>query len=293
MSETRFPVDYSQVQPFLNKVADFLQTYPLESYVALAAAALGSYTLRHLITPAYYPNIDVPSSKSVTFGHLFDIFSPEGIPFHDQLQDRYGSVSRVRGMFGKENLFVSDPRFLHEVLVRGVNVTFRHTQFFYDFFKISLGMGLFATKGTVVVVMSVSFTKQPLEDIHRAQRKDIGSAQGREIDILKWCSAIALELIGQARLGHTFGVLKGVELTYSLAAKNFLPALMKLLPLQAFFPFLYNLQPTALQSKLAEWAPLPSIWKINEIIDVQDEQAVVDLTCHVKGAYKAQTMLRT
>ncbi|CEL53526.1 Putative cytochrome P450 CYP13A5 OS=Caenorhabditis elegans GN=cyp-13A5 PE=3 SV=1 [Rhizoctonia solani AG-1 IB] len=113
------------------------------------------------------------------------------------------------------------------------------------------------------------------QSMKRSMIQDIGSVPGKEIDMLKWCSATALELIGQAEpgLGHKFGVLEGVESPYSIAIKDFLPALTKVLPLQAFFPLFYNLRPTALQRKLAEWAPLPSIRRIKEIIDVQDKQA--------------------
>ncbi|KAG8712651.1 cytochrome P450-dit2 [Ceratobasidium sp. 423] len=103
--------------------------------------------------------------------------------------------------------------------------------------------------------------------------KDMGGAPGKEIDMLRWCSATALELIGQAGLGHTFGVLEGYDSEYSHAVKHFMPALIKVLPLQAFFPLFRNMGPTALQRKLADWAPVPYIRKLKEIIDVQDEQA--------------------
>ncbi|CCO30009.1 hypothetical protein BN14_04033 [Rhizoctonia solani AG-1 IB] len=233
MAETSFTFDSGQAQLFLNTVTHFLQAHPLESSIALVAASLGGYMLRRMVAPAYYPNIDGPSSKSVTFGHLFDIFSPESIPFHDELQDKYGSVCKVNGMFGMLN-----PVF-----------TAKHM------------------KSLVAVFNAIA------QDMKRSMIQDIGSAPGKEIDMLKWCSATALELVGQAGLGHRFGVLEGVESPYSIAIKDFFPAITKVIPLQAFFPLFYNLRPTALQRKLAEWAPLSSIRRIKEIIDVQDKQA--------------------
>ncbi|CAE6462756.1 unnamed protein product, partial [Rhizoctonia solani] len=122
MSKALFPVDFDQAQRLLNRTHKFLQVHPLESSITLAAASLAGYTSRHLIMLSQYPNIDGPSHKDVTFGHLFDIYSPEGIPFHDELPDKYGLVSKFNGMFGKEDIFVSDPRFLHEALVKGVDV---------------------------------------------------------------------------------------------------------------------------------------------------------------------------
>ncbi|KAJ1305261.1 hypothetical protein OPQ81_000289 [Rhizoctonia solani] len=292
MPETSFVIDINQVQLLLNRAANFLYAYPLESSIGLAVASLGGYTLRHLITPSKYPNVNGPPSRSVTFGHLFDIYSPEGIAFHDGLQDTYGSVCKVNGMFGKENLFVSDPRFLHEVLVKGVDVTFKHSDFFYDFNKITFGPGLLSTRGQVHraqrKMLNPVFTTKHMKSLvsifdsiaqtmKNSIIKDIGSASAKEIDILRWCSATALELIGQAGLGHTFGVLEANDSKYSHAVKDFMPALIKILPLQAFLPLFRSLGPAALQRKLADWAPVPYIRKIKEIIDIQDEQAQIIL----------------
>nr|AVI01413.1 steroid 2-beta-hydroxylase [Thanatephorus cucumeris]QDJ74244.1 cytochrome P450-4 [Thanatephorus cucumeris] len=288
MSETRFAVESDQAQLLLNKVVELLQAHPLESSVALAVASLGGYTLRHLIGPSYYPNIDGPSNNNTMFGHLFDVHSAQGITFHNELQDKYGSVSKIYGMFGRENLFVSDPRFVHEVLVKGVDVTFRHPQFFYDFNAISFGPGLLATTDKVHKaqrkMLNPVFTSKHMrslvpifesiaQNMKRSMIKEIGGVPGKEIDMLKWCGATALELIGQAGLGHTFGVLEGADSAYSRAVKDFLPALSNLNPLKAFFPILHNLRPTALQRKLADWAPITSVRKLKQIIDVQDEQA--------------------
>jgi hypothetical protein len=116
MSQTLSASNSSQA---LNAVTNLLQAHPLESSVALAAASLGGYIIRRMVSPAQYPNIDGPSRKSITFGtymqippiappqldynsigHLFDIYSPEGVSFHDELQDKYGSVCKVNGMLG-------------------------------------------------------------------------------------------------------------------------------------------------------------------------------------------------
>ncbi|GAB1521274.1 hypothetical protein RhiTH_004366 [Rhizoctonia solani] len=288
MSETHFAVESDQAQLLLNKAVEFLQAHPLESSIALAVASLGGYAFRHLIGPSYYPNIDGPSNNNTMFGHLFDVHSAQGITFHNELQDKYGSVSKIYGMLGREDLFVSDPRFIHEVLVKGVDVTFRHPQFFYDFSAISFGPGLLATTDNVHKaqrkMLNPVFTSKHMrslvpifesiaQDMKRSMIKDIGGVPGKEIDMLKWCSATALELIGQAGLGHTFGVLEGTDSAYSRAVKDFLPALSNVVPLKAFFPILHNLRPTTLQRKLADWAPISSVRKLKQIIDVQDEQA--------------------
>ncbi|CCO30019.1 Cytochrome P450 3A6 [Rhizoctonia solani AG-1 IB] len=288
MSETHFPIDFTRAQLLLSSAADLIQTHPIESSVALAVASLGGYTLRHFIMPSHYSNIDGPANTNTVFGHLFDVHAAQGITFHDELQDKYGSVAKVYGMMGREDLFVSDPRFMHEVLVKGVDVAFRHPQFIYDFNTIAFGRGLLATTGSVHKaqrkMLNPVFTSKhmkslvPIFDViaqnmKRSIIKDIGNVPGKEIDVLKWCGATALELIGQAGLGHTFGVLEGIDSEYSRVVKDFLPALSNVLPLQAFFPLFYNLGPAALRRKLAEWAPMASVRRLKQIVDVQDEQA--------------------
>ncbi|CEL63047.1 Cholesterol 24-hydroxylase OS=Mus musculus GN=Cyp46a1 PE=2 SV=1 [Rhizoctonia solani AG-1 IB] len=305
MFESRFAFDLNQAHLLLDRVAMFVQTHPFESSVALAVASLGGYTMRHFITPSHYPNIDGPSSNNIVFGHLYDIHSAQGTRFHDGLQDKYGSVCKVEGIFGKENLFVSDPRFVHEVLVKGVDITFSHPKSMYDFLTLSFGPGLLSTKGGPGALIFITSTKCLSGDVHKAQRKMLNpvftakhmkslaaifntiaqnmkksmiedirrSSAGKEIDVLRWCSATALELIGQAGLGHTFGVLEGGDSKYSHSIKNFLPAMTKVIPLRGLFPFFYNLGPASLRRKLADLAPLSAVQHLREIINVQDEQA--------------------
>lgn len=86
-------------------------------------------------------------------GHLKSLYSPYGLHFHDTLQDTYGSLSKIRGLFGasllkllqhlysrllishltqSEQLYISDPRALHEILVKENDTVFRHPQFIYE-----------------------------------------------------------------------------------------------------------------------------------------------------------------
>ncbi|CEL58396.1 hypothetical protein RSOLAG1IB_08503 [Rhizoctonia solani AG-1 IB] len=275
----------------LDRVIALVQTHPLEYCTALMCILLGGYTLRHLFMPSNYANIDGPRNNSILSGHLKSLFSLDVVPFHDMLQDKYGSVAKVNGMLGKENLYVSDPRFMHEVLVKGVDTNFRHPQFTYDFLQMSFGPGILATTDSVHKaqrkMLTPVFTSQHMKSLVGtigvfetiAQRmtksiaRDVEEAAGRDIDMLYWCSATALELIGEAGLGHTFGILEGKETPYSIAIKNYFPAMARVSPLRALFPLFYNLRPVALQRKLAEWTPISYVRALKEIIDVQDDQA--------------------
>ncbi|CAE6447740.1 unnamed protein product [Rhizoctonia solani] len=107
----------------------------------------------------------------------------------------------------------------------------------------------------------------------RAMIKDLGGTRTKEIDMLRWCSSTALELIGTAGIGHSFGILHGVESEYSDAIKNFFPALAQIAPMRSLFPVVYRMGPSWLQEKLAEWAPNAAIREMKHIVDVQERQA--------------------
>ncbi|KAF8600975.1 cytochrome P450 [Ceratobasidium sp. AG-I] len=206
----------------LDVLVQRLRARPSESL--LVAASIGSigYVLKRLLTPSPYRNISGPPRSSFIYGHLFDIYSPLGIPFHDNLQDAYGSLCKLSGLVGPkraERLYVSDPRALHEILVKENDHAFQRSQAFQD--NLCFGPGLLGVSG----------------------------------------------------IGHTFGVLQGVDSKYNHAIKSFLPALVPLFPFQPIMLAVYNMRPASWRRKIVEWIPHAGVQRVREIIDIQDEQA--------------------
>ncbi|KAG8689224.1 cytochrome P450-dit2 [Ceratobasidium sp. 423] len=129
------------------------------------------------------------------------------------------------------------------------------------------------------------------EDMKVAIIKDLGGAQSKEFDMLRWCSATALELIGTAdTLLHRVCTRIRLTATRSHVIKNHFPARAQIAPFQALFPLIYRMGPSWLQHKLAGWAPNANIRKIKDIIDVQDKQRLVtqaqQILIHKKAALK-------
>ncbi|KDN46717.1 hypothetical protein RSAG8_04097, partial [Rhizoctonia solani AG-8 WAC10335] len=305
MSQSQLVFDFNQLQLLGNRALKVLQSRPVECFVALSVLACAGYIFRHALRSPAYPNVDGPPRKSFFSGHLFELLSPHNLPFHDHLQDKYGSVSKVYGDFGREDLYVSDPRFVHEVLVKSVDTVFRHPQYLYDINTASFGLGLLSTTDdqsrfhhqtheimyvvyftmdlrlTILIVHNsvVTATFNVIaQNMKTAMTKDLAGTKSKEIDVLRWCSATALELVGQAGPGHTFGILEGSDSEYSHVIKNFLPVLTKVGPFRALFPIIYRIVPASLQPKLAGWFPNPHIRVLKKIVDVQDKQAQDILT---------------
>ncbi|KAB5591162.1 Cytochrome P450 [Ceratobasidium theobromae] len=223
-------MDLNQLQLLVSRIPLHVRNRPLGYLVTLVAALLARRTFKYLTAPSTYPNIVGPPRKSMIFGHLLDIFSPTNIKFHDALEETYGSVCKVYGILGRENLYVSDPRFLQEVLVKEEDIGFSHPPHFFDVNSASFGPGLASCPPDMhkaqrkmlnpaftsqymkarfpqvptfnAIAQSVGFECVGVErfihlrnlQMKLAITQDIGGAQSKELDMLRWCSATALEL---------------------------------------------------------------------------------------------------
>ncbi|KAF8671401.1 cytochrome p450 [Rhizoctonia solani] len=272
MPYTQSPFDISQLQQLLDTALMTVKVRPLECSAGVLTTALAGYTLKRLLASSAYPNLDGPIQKSLIYGHLNDLVLPYNIGFHDALQDTYGSVSKVYGPFGSEDLFVSDPRFMHEVLVKEADSVFRHKQYFYDINNATFGPGLISSVGRRHKAQrKTEMFYMIADDMKRAMVKDMGGAHSKELDMLRWCSSSALELMGTAGIGHSFGILHGVESEYSRVVKT--TSLAQIAPFRSLFPFVYRMGPSWLLAKLAGWAPSTIVREMKHIVDVQDRQA--------------------
>lgn len=264
------------------------QSNPGEACAIAGGILLGGYVLKRILNPSLYRNIDGPDSHSFIYGHLRSLYSPLGLPFHDSLQDSYGSLSKVKGWFGDDRLYISDPRALQEILVKENDTAFQRTRAFLDFSNLAFGPGLLATAGAVHKtqrkMMNPVFTSTHMralvptfeliaQDLKGAINNELEGSGSKDLDMLQWCSAAALELIGQAGIGHTFGIFQGAESVYNHAIKSFLPALNDLLPFQPIMMLIYNMRPASWRRKIAESVPHRGVQRLKEIIDIQDEQA--------------------
>ncbi|KAG9096906.1 cytochrome P450-dit2 [Ceratobasidium sp. UAMH 11750] len=262
---------------FIRAISE-LQGNPAQALVVVAGARVVGYVVKNLLAPSYYGNIDGPPGASYISGHILNLFAPSGLLFHDNLQDTYGGVSRVKGMFGSDQLYISDPRALHEILVKEHESVFLHPQFIYDFNNVAFGPGIVSVAGAAhkaqrKMLNPVAKFYLIAQDLNDALIKDLGDATSKETDLLNWCNVTALELIGQAGLGHSFGLFNGVRSPYSVAVKQYLPTFCEIAPFRGIFNMMYRLPSAALRRKIVEYTPVASVQRMKNIIDIQDAQA--------------------
>ncbi|TFK64221.1 cytochrome P450 [Pluteus cervinus] len=247
-----------------------------------------SLLLRQIV-PSAFRHIPGPPSQSWVKGNLGQLFNPKGLPFHQRLVDAYGGMVKVYGFFGDEQLYISDPRALHNIILKDHDA-FEETSVFTETNKVIFGPGLIAVTG----------------DQHRKQRKivspifalpelrrltpvfyDIGeklvSVIEREINVNKdsvfdmseWVGRTALESVGRTILGHSFDPLDSPSSNpYTAAVKELIPTIFSLSLVRQFAPFLSKLGSPSFRRRLVEWTPNQAVQKVKEMSDAMHTAAM-------------------
>lgn len=201
---------------------------------------------------------------------------------------------KVYGFFGDEQLYISDPRALQSVVVKDQDA-FEETSVFIETNKIIFGPGLVATTGEqhkrqrkiVSPIFSTSQLKSLVPVFYtiaeklaevlsgQASAAQTGEFGGRSIlDMSEWMCRVALEMVGQGVLGHSFDPLDSPQNNpYTAAIKELIPTIFSLALLRQFAPFFARLGSPAFRRRLVEWTPNKAVQKVKDISDVMDKTA--------------------
>ncbi|KAJ3758339.1 cytochrome P450 [Lentinula raphanica] len=250
---------------------------------------------RWLLSPLLFPrfpNIPGPPSQSWFKGNLGQLFNAKGLRFHQRLIDQFGGMVKIRGFFGDEQLYVSDPNALQSIVVKDQDA-FEETAVFIDTNRIIFGPGLVSTTGDVhkrqrkivAPVFSVPQLKritpivydiaEKLADVLTREAHACRATTGSSVlDMSEWVSRVALETIGRTVLGYSFDPLDSPHNNpYTSAIKELIPTLFSLSVLRQFAPFLSRLGTPGFRRKLVEWTPNRAIQKVKDISDIMDRTA--------------------
>jgi len=104
----------------------------------------------------------------------------------------------------------------------------------------------------------------------REKFESILSSGPQEINIVDWMGKLALELIGQAGLGYSFGTLEGRNNQFCNAIKEYIPNFAVLTVPCTLFPFLHRIfHPKILKfmGQIVPWKNLNHLIKLADIIN--------------------------
>ncbi|KAI0760494.1 cytochrome P450 [Fomes fomentarius] len=229
-----------------------------------------------------------PRAGSFLYGNLRQILNEDGWDFIQDLTDSYPGVVRLSGPLGRRMLYVFDPTALHTIVVKDQYV-FEQAAFVIKFNWLRFGPGLPATLGDphrrqrkmLNPVFSISHMRRMIpifNDVgHKAPIYNRVSAQESsiELDMLAWMTRTALELIGQAGLGHSFDPLVADSMdAFSRAVKSFGPALVTMDHLRRLLPYIPDVGTPAMRAKLVEMIPHEGVRNMKTFIDALRRQSL-------------------
>jgi len=232
-------------------------------------------------------NIPGPPRQSFVKGNLAQLYDSAGWDFLHELGEKYGSVVKIGGTFGSNQLFVFDPVALSSIVVKDQYV-YEETEEFIQSNHLMLGDGLLATLGDhhrkqrklLNPVFSINHMRhmvpifqQITYNLRDAIAMRVKEGQ-KEVDILDWMGRTALELIGQAGLGYSFDPLtKDAGDEYGEAIKALVPTMFPLRLYRPYLPILMKIGTPAFRRRVLELMPGKTFQRAIEICDMLDRNS--------------------
>ncbi|KAI5116491.1 hypothetical protein M0805_000625 [Coniferiporia weirii] len=256
------------------------------------AALLLTYALwravRALIVKSPLSIIPGPPSPSWFKGNVKQVFNKDAWAFHRELRQKYGHVARLKGEFGNEYLYLSDPLALHNVLVKDQYI-FEESQSFLATNSLAIGKSLLSSLGEEHKkqrkMLNPVFSSKHMRDMlpvlypiaHQLRdglAHEVQSGQDH-VDVMGWASRAALEYIGQGGLGYSFSALDREKKTdtYSEALKMFFPMLFRLFFVQRFSNWAIQIGSPQFRRRIIELVPFKVVKDMLKLVDTLENSS--------------------
>ncbi|KAI9440827.1 cytochrome P450 [Lactarius indigo] len=247
--------------------------------VALACSAILA-VLRRRSRQRSLHKIPGPSNPSLFSGHFRHMFNPYAYSFHEGLRRTYGTVARVNGVFGEILLVVSDPKACNNIFIKDQAV-FEEPEVTLISHMQTFGPAVISTTGAhhrkqrkmLNPVFSANHLRHMTPIFHRVARQLRGNLESivsdgpQEVNVADWIGKFALELIGEAGLGYSFGTLEGRNDEYRRALKEWLPTMSSLTVYRSLFPYVYKIFHPKILKLMGRMLPWP---KLNDLMDITE-----------------------
>ncbi|EPQ52971.1 cytochrome P450 [Gloeophyllum trabeum ATCC 11539] len=259
----------------------FLSAFTLAALVALARVAWFLY--RRSVVKSPLRTLPGPPSKSWRTGHLGLLYNPYGMKWHHELNQKYGGVAKINGIWGDEQLYIADPKALHHVCVKEVD-NFEETDIFVLGNQQIFGDGLLSTWGAKHKqqrrILNPIFSTSHMRDVTPVLYHVIHLLKDRiaestasgpaKVDMLDYMMRTALEGIGQAGLGHSYEALSKGDgnSPFRLALRGLIPAIFSLqIERQMLLPAILSITSPSIRRQLVDMTPSRRLHKLRDIVD--------------------------
>ncbi|KAF9459159.1 cytochrome P450 [Collybia nuda] len=241
--------------------------------------------LRRIVVKSDVDNIPGPASHSFWKGNFGELFNINAWKYHEELTQQYGKVVRINALLGDKQLYVYDPKAMHHIVVKDQYV-YEETQAFIQGNRLLFGDGLLSTLGEhhrkqrkmMNPVFSIAHMRGMIPIFYEVTHKLHAALNSRvidgprEIDMHRWMSRTALELIGQSGLGYSFDSLtdESDSHPYSTSVKQLIPTIFSLfLPRTYLLPALVKIGTPRFRKYIVDHVlPWQVLQKLRNIVDV-------------------------
>ncbi|KAF5327790.1 hypothetical protein D9619_004946 [Psilocybe cf. subviscida] len=264
----------------------------LAIFVGISVLWLLQRGIRALLHKSTLKNIPGPPASSWLTGSFHQLAAHNGWDFHRNISETYGGVARIKGLLGADMLYVHDPKLLHHILVKELDI-FEEQDLFIEANRLFFGEGVLASLGDRHrmhrKMLSPMFAPQHLRELtpifYTVARKvqkaycSVVANGPQEVDVVSWNTRVALELIAQAGLDYTFDTLEvdSKPHPYAIAAKELAPAATDSwiqLVQKIALPIIPRLGPPKFRRWLLDVLPLAPLHKVRDIVDTLHNTSV-------------------
>ncbi|KAI0061904.1 cytochrome P450 [Artomyces pyxidatus] len=260
--------------------------------LSLCIVTVLTFLARRTIKQSSLRKLYGPPSPSFFSGNYDELFSPFAAPFHQHILRTYGRVMRISGFFGDAQLVICDPKALSAILVQHQDV-FEPPEWHVESNHHLWGNGLFATTGAYHrkqrKLLSPCFSPKTVRSLCPLLQRATNQARDgmlaevkdgpREIDVYSWTSRLALELVSQGGMGHTFGSFRpnAASNEVSRAIKEYNPVLSRFMLPRMYFHHIAKLPPPLLHF-VARHIPMARFRRLMQISNLvrTDARNVLD-----------------
>ncbi|KAI5116715.1 hypothetical protein M0805_003227 [Coniferiporia weirii] len=227
-----------------------------------------------------------PSNPSWFSGNFPEIYDVLNIRWHHEAVKTFAGIFQINGMFGDEQLYITDSRAMYHILVKEQTI-FEEPQSLLVMNRALLGDGLLSTIGGYHrkqrKVLNPFFSEKHMRGLapifgpitqkvcKAIESKLSGGPAVQEINMYEWTSRTALEFIAQGGLGTSLDTLVDGEMgDYTKLVKEMVPTVSRLhVPMQ-LLPLvqpLFSLLPGRMRGLLLAYSPSPAVRNLKGITD--------------------------
>ncbi|KAF8751519.1 cytochrome P450 [Rhizoctonia solani] len=263
--------------------------HPFEIGVGLLTTFGTHFALKAFRRANAFRQLDGPTPSSSLWGDealLYDIKT--SLTIHDELLNRYGSVCKVKGPLGEDRVWIADPRALSDIVVKGFD-DFHEVEGFVAWFALTQGPTIITTSGhkhkmqrkilnpvfTPLICVNTPTFNSIAHHLSEIVTSEVRTSGGNTavVDIHHWMSNVSLEMIGQAGMGHSFGVMTGKEPEYIEASRQLFPLISEMWYIRPFLPALMKVGSAGFRRFVVSYIPFGPVQRLRNITETMDKTA--------------------